>query len=197
MMQQRFKVLFIGATNVGKTSIINKFIRNEADGDVRNTIGIDFVPTTVMVDSVPIRMQIWDTAGQERYWSITKSYYRGAHGVFIVFDLTSQKSFAAVCRLMENIHEEMDTSAQKILVGNKSDMLSKEELAEAEALYAQKARELKICFVAVSAFNGHNIESIFVKMGRMLLSTQKSRDVASGVLDLKDNSKRPHLGRCC
>lgn len=190
-------MLFIGATNVGKTSIINKFMRDETDRDVRNTIGIDFVPTTVMVDNVPIRMQIWDTAGQERYWSITKSYYRGAHGVFIVFDLTSRKSFAAVCKLMEHILEEMDTSTQKILVGNKSDMFSREELTEMVALYVQKAKELKICFFAVSAFNGHNIEKIFVEMGRMLLNTQKSMDTTSGVLDLKDNSRRPHLGRCC
>ncbi|KAL0265750.1 UNVERIFIED_CONTAM: hypothetical protein PYX00_011465 [Menopon gallinae] len=173
-------------------------MKDDADGDVRNTIGIDFVPTTVMVDGVPIRMQIWDTAGQERYWSITKSYYRGAHGVFIVFDLTSKKSFAAVCKLMEHILAEVDTSTHKMLVGNKSDKFSREELAEAEALYAQKAKELKICFLAVSAFSGRNIENMFVAMGRMLLRSQKDREATGGVLDLQHGSGRgPYLGRCC
>lgn len=190
---QRFKVLIIGETNVGKTSIVSRFVKGDATSSVNNTIGIDFVSTTITIDNAPIRMQIWDTAGQERYRSITKAYYRGAQGVFIVFDLSNQKSFSTVNKWIESLNAEADAATPKILVGNKSDKFGKSELVEAENLYRTKARELNISFIPVSAYNGFNIDKIFFEMGRMLTDSQGITD-SRDTLSFKTGSRNK---RCC
>lgn len=191
--QQRFKVLIVGETNVGKTSIVSRFIKGEVSESMNNTIGIDFVSTTIDVNDTSVRMQIWDTAGQERYRSITKAYYRGAQGVFIVFDLSNKKSFTTINKWIQSLDAETDMQTPKLLIGNKSDILDESELLEAQNLYSAKSKELGMPFIAVSAFSGLNIEKMFLEMGRMLLKLQKNKSKHEEMLSFKEGRKRA----CC
>ena len=101
------KILMIGDSNVGKTSILKRFV----DGRAYNmedihiaTIGVDFKIRTIIVDGKAIKLQIWDTAGQERFRTITSSYYRGAHGIIVVYDVTDQESFNNVKQWLQVTH---------------------------------------------------------------------------------------------
>ena len=86
--QYIFKLILIGDSNTGKTSLINRYVHNTFDKKHMCTIGVDFMMKRLIVNNQPIKLQIWDTAGMERYKQITSSYYRGANGAVVVFDLS-------------------------------------------------------------------------------------------------------------
>ena len=88
-----FKIILVGDTSVGKTNIINKYIKNEFREDFYATIGVEFSHKKFVVENRKIKAQIWDTAGQERYKAITRAYYKGAKGAFIVYDITRKETF--------------------------------------------------------------------------------------------------------
>ena len=88
-----FKVLLIGNSSVGKSSLLLRFVDNAWSDLFVPTIGVDFKIKTMTIDSKNVKLQIWDTAGQERFKNITASYYRGAHGILVVYDITDMESF--------------------------------------------------------------------------------------------------------
>ena len=89
-----FKILIIGDSGVGKSCLLLRFGNNRFEQSFLPTIGIDFNIKTLEMDNKIIKMQIWDTAGQERFQTITRSYYRGSHGIIVVYDVTDADSFA-------------------------------------------------------------------------------------------------------
>ncbi|VEN35835.1 unnamed protein product, partial [Callosobruchus maculatus] len=86
------KVIILGDVFVGKTSVVNRYCKKIFETNYKSTIGVDFEVETYEIMGVPFTLQIWDTAGQERFKSIAQSYYRGAHVVLLVFDLTNSES---------------------------------------------------------------------------------------------------------
>ena len=116
-----FKLLLIGDSDVGKTSIL--FGPESALGP--RTIGIDFKIKTIELHGKKIKLQIWDTAGQERFISITTSYYRGAMGIMLVYDVTNSKSFDNIAKWLRNIQEHSNPDVEKMILGNKCDMEDK------------------------------------------------------------------------
>merc|ERR1712038_2057685 len=107
---------------VGKSVLMYRFVDNTYDTSLTTTIGIDFKIKTIDLDGKRIKLQIWDTAGQERYKNLTQNYYRGAHGVMLVYDVTDEQSFEDVKTWIRSIDQNCDTSVQKILLGNKCDL---------------------------------------------------------------------------
>nr|CAD7393725.1 unnamed protein product [Timema cristinae] len=103
-----FKLLIIGDSGVGKSSLLLRFADNTFSGSYITTIGVDFKIRTVDVDGERVKLQIWDTAGQERFRTITSTYYRGTHGVIVVYDVTSGDSFANVKRWLHEIEQNCD-----------------------------------------------------------------------------------------
>ena len=93
-----FKLLIIGDSGVGKSSLLVRFADNTFSGNYITTIGVDFKIRTINVNGERVKLQIWDTAGQERFRTITSTYYRGTHGVIVVYDVTSGESFVNVKR---------------------------------------------------------------------------------------------------
>ena len=91
-----FKLIIVGDTNVGKTNIMSKYIKDQFNITSKSTIGVEFGTKILEIDNKKVKAQIWDTAGQERYKSITSAYYKGAKGAFIVYDITNKSTFESV-----------------------------------------------------------------------------------------------------
>lgn len=118
-----FKLLIIGDAGVGKSSLLVRFADNLFTSAYINTIGVDFKIRTVEYEGKRIKLQIWDTAGQERFRTITATYYRGTHGVIVVYDVTDRESYENVQRWMTEIDKNCE-NVSRVLVGNKIDMVN-------------------------------------------------------------------------
>jgi Ras-related protein Rab-1A len=134
------------------------------DDNYLSTIGVDFKVSTIEIDDKLVKMQIWDTAGQERFRSIVNNYYRGAHGVFIVYDVTNRKSFldASNVWLTEVRRHTIDKFVYGVLIGNKSDLLKDRVVSFDEGQLL--ANEMGFSFLETSAKNGVYIKEAFHEM---------------------------------
>jgi len=162
-----FKLLLIGDSGVGKTCVLFRFSDDSFHSSFISTIGIDFKIKTIEVDGKKIKLQIWDTAGQERFHTITTSYYRGATGIMLVYDVTQARSFENINKWLRNIDDHASNDVVKMLIGNKCDMEDKRCIARArgEAL----AREHGIPFFETSAKTNTNVEKAFFEITRAIL----------------------------
>jgi Ras-related protein Rab-8A len=121
-MDMQIKMLMIGDSGVGKTCLLLRYANDSFSPSFITTIGIDFKIKNIQVDGKKIKLQIWDTAGQERFRTITTSYFRGAQGVVLVYDVTDRKTFISIRNWMAQIQLHADANINRILIGNKCDM---------------------------------------------------------------------------
>mmetsp|Transcript_64034 Transcript_64034/g.133511 ORF Transcript_64034/g.133511 Transcript_64034/m.133511 type:complete len:202 (+) Transcript_64034:109-714(+) len=157
-----FKLLLIGDSGVGKSCLLLRFADDTYTESYISTIGVDFKIRTLELDGKTIKLQIWDTAGQERFRTITSSYYRGAHGIIVVYDVTDQESFNNVKQWMNEIDRYASDKVNKMLVGNKCDLTSK-KVVDYDAA-KEFADQLGIPFLETSAKNSTNVEQAFITM---------------------------------
>ena len=157
-----FKILLIGDSGVGKTCLMFRFSDQKFQESYISTIGVDFKMKTLEVDGKKIRLQIWDTAGQERFRTITSSYYRGAHGIIVVYDTTDSETFEHVKTWLHEIDRYASENVNKLLVGNKSDLTSKRQVETESA--KEFAESVNIPFLETSAKNATNVEDAFMTM---------------------------------
>ena len=128
------KILLIGDSGVGKSSIVLRFTENTYNESYISTIGVDFKVKKLIIDNNVVKIQLWDTAGQERFKTITFSYYRGSHAVIIVFDITSRESFMNIEAWLEEIYKFCDKKKIKIIIiGNKKDLENTRKVSYDEA----------------------------------------------------------------
>ena len=120
-----FKLLLIGNSSVGKSSLLFRFVENVWDDSFVPTIGVDFKLKTLEVNGKKVKLQIWDTAGQERFKNITASYYRGGNGVLVVYDITERESFDNLTSWLIEIEKNANKNVYKLLIGNKCDLEDK------------------------------------------------------------------------
>ena len=167
-----FKIVLLGDSNVGKSNILSKYLHNEFNQDSKSTVGVEFCSKTFEIDEkTTIKAQIWDTAGQERYRSITNSYYKGAKGAFIVYDITKKSSFENVDSWLNDLKLNNNENINIILIGNKSDLEEKREISV--EIGEKKAINNKIGFIETSAKNGNNIEKVFDEMIKNIYEKNK------------------------
>lgn len=114
-----YKIIIIGDSNVGKSSLVLRYCDNKFIQNFISTIGIDFKIKTIEIDGMKIKVQIWDTAGQERFRSISKAYYRGSHGIILVYDVTDKQSFNNLKIWINQLNDMKEKPC--VVVGNKVD----------------------------------------------------------------------------
>jgi len=157
--EQLYKIIIIGDSGVGKSNILGRYLHNEFHHDTKSTVGVEFGSKKIQIENISIKLQIWDTAGQERYRSITSSYYKGARGCFIVYDITSRTSFEDIIKWYEEIKRSGDKGVSIMLVGNKCDLESSREISI--EMGRNKAKEMNCSFFETSALNNTMIEEAF------------------------------------
>merc|ERR1739848_825252 len=157
-----FKLVLIGDSGVGKSCLLLRFADDTYTESHISTIGVDFKIRTIQLDGKTIKLQIWDTAGQERFRTITSSYYRGAHGIIVVYDTTDLESFNNVKQWLHEIDRYASENVNKLLVGNKSDLTSKREVSFDQG--KEFADSLGIEFLETSAKTSTNVEQAFLTM---------------------------------
>ncbi|KAM3144325.1 hypothetical protein pb186bvf_003489 [Paramecium bursaria] len=153
---QSFKMVFIGTSSAGKTSIIQRYLGNEFAMKTMCTVGVGCESKIINFNDKTVKIQIWDTAGQERFKSLTKNYYRGCDAVIAVFDVSNDKTFEQVEQWFRDYEEAADKQAVRCLIGNKID--KHRTIQENEArLYAESKGAL---YFEMSAKENVNIECL-------------------------------------
>jgi small GTP-binding protein len=195
----------LGDSGVGKSCIILRYIENNFSTNLMNSIGVDFKLKNIELDNKKIKLQIWDTAGQERFRTITTSYYKGAHAILIVFDITDRESFEHVRNWMADIDKFAKEGVLRILVGNKCDLENSRQVRKEEG--NEIANKYGIKYIETSAKDTINIEDLFISTAKHLLSKQANNPVGgkgsqSGKtgIDLMNNNDQENSqngGVCC
>ena len=185
-----FKLLLIGDSGVGKSSVLLRFSDNTFSESCISSIGVDFKIKTIEIGGKSIKLQIWDTEPQERTCTITSSYYRGAHGVIIVYDVTNLTSFRNVKQWLQDINRYAREGVTKLLVGNKCDLIIEKTV---DYIIAKEfAETCGISFLESSAKDSTNIEDIFIKI---------SDDIQNGVSAVLNKGEQseivPKQTTCC
>jgi len=156
----QIKLLMIGDSGVGKTCLLLRYANDSFSPTFITTIGIDFKIKNIVLDSKRIKLQIWDTAGQERFRTITTSYFRGAQGILLVYDVTDRTTFTSIRNWVAQIQMHADVNVNKILIGNKCDMQDQRVVSYEEG--EQLAKEYNIHFFETSAKQDQNVEKAFI-----------------------------------
>jgi Ras-related protein Rab-1A len=194
-----FKLLLIGDSGVGKSCLLLRFADDTYTESYISTIGVDFKIRTIDLDAKTIKLQIWDTAGQERFRTITSSYYRGAHGIIVVYDTTDLESFNNVKQWLHEIDRYASENVNKLLVGNKADLTTKRAVSFEQA--KEFADSLGIEFIETSAKSSTNVEKAFMMMASQIKQKYKTTSGSvsgsgSGV-NLQGQSVGGSSGGCC
>jgi len=175
-----FKLLLIGDSGVGKSCLLLRFADQSYTESYISTIGVDFKIRTIELDGKTIKLQIWDTAGQERFRTITSSYYRGAHGIIVVYDVCEIESFNNVKTWLAEIDRYACENVNKLLVGNKCDQTSRRQVDYETG--KQFAERVGIPFIETSAKTATNVDRAFTAM---------AADIKATVSQMNPNSDRP------
>lgn len=194
-----FKLLLIGDSGVGKSCLLLRFADDTYTESYISTIGVDFKIRTIELDGKTIKLQIWDTAGQERFRTITSSYYRGAHGIIVVYDVTDQESFNNIKQWLQEIDRYASENVNKLLVGNKCDLTTKKVVDYTTA--KEYADQLGIPFLETSAKNATNVEQAFMTMAAEIKNRMGPVSTAAdNKQNVKINASTPVKqggGGCC
>ena len=161
-----FKILIIGDSGVGKSSILSRFADQHYSSEYISTIGVDFRIQTLEIDGKIIKLQIWDTAGQQRFRTITNSYYRGAHGALVVYDVTDRQSFNHLPNWLKEIDKSGQQSIPILIIGTKTDLTNKRVISKEEG--QQFAQHYQLKLIETSAKDNQNIEECFRQLAQQI-----------------------------
>ncbi|SCV04230.1 LAMI_0H14444g1_1 [Lachancea mirantina] len=181
----QFKLVLLGDSSVGKSSIVHRFVKDSFDEFRESTIGAAFLSQTIKLENEPdvtIKFEIWDTAGQERYKSLAPMYYRNANAALVVYDVTQADSLAKARSWVEELKSKVsDKDLVICLVGNKVDLC--EDGSEPKAVEKEDAEsyaaEHGLLFHEVSAKSGSGVSAVFQQIGSKLYAQKKDSLAAS------------------
>jgi len=162
-----FKILLLGSQGVGKSSLLCRFADNEFLDSYRTTVGVDFKIRTIEIEDKTIKLQLWDTAGQERFKTVTNTYFRGAHGVILVYDITDSKTFTQVNDWLKEVKDHAPPNAVLMVVGNKCDLENRAVSTRQGKEFAQSKDAL---FLETSAKEDTNVTKAFLSLAETIKS---------------------------
>ena len=168
------KLLLLGDSSVGKTSILVKYINNKFDESSISTVGVDYMDKIIDYNKYKIKLQIWDTSGEEKFRTITKNFYRNADGLLVVFDLTRKETYDHV-RGWINEAKENNDKIKTILIGNKLDL--QDERKVENAVPKQYAEKNSLKYLETSAKDGINISESFEAMINLLFDGKSEEEI--------------------
>jgi len=182
-----FKYIIIGDTGVGKSCLLLQFTDKRFQPVHDLTIGVEFGARMIHVDQQQVKLQIWDTAGQESFRSITRSYYRGAAGALLVYDITRRETFTHLSRWLEEARQNGNPHMVIMLIGNKSDLEHRRQVTveEGEAF----AEEHGLIFLETSAKTAANVEEAFVNTARKIYE-----NIQNGLSDVNNEAHGIKVG---
>ena len=169
------KIILLGDSAVGKTSIIGRYVNNSFDDTYKCTIQVEKTVKVLNEDeNTSIRLNIWDTVGQEKYKALTRQYYHDSDGAFIVFDLTSRESFDNIKNWINDLKSYGSEDTNIIILGNKSDEKNKREISEEEI---KDQLNNDYIYLDVSAKTGNNISLAFDKLKKLIMEYLKIKEM--------------------
>lgn len=195
-----FKLLLIGDSGVGKSSLLLRFTSDSFD-DLSPTIGVDFKLKLMTIGGKRLKLTIWDTAGQERFRTLTSSYYRGAQGIIFVYDVTRRETFTNLSEIWAKEVDLYSTNQDciKMLVGNKVDRENERVVTKQEGIAL--ARQLGCLFLECSAKTHVNVENCFEELVLKILDTpsllQDSASAAKKNIFKQNQENDTNSGGCC
>lgn len=172
-----FKILLVGESGIGKSCLLLRFADDAFTDAFISTIGVDFKIKTVDINSKCVKLQIWDTAGQERFRTITTTYYRGAHGVILCYDITDKTSFSKLPNWLSEIHKFAKEDVVVLLVGTKSDLAAKREVSTQEG--QDFARSHGMSFLETSAKTNVGVSGAFMELATTAVNKQLKAPLSS------------------
>ncbi|KAI8869572.1 ras-related protein rab-2-like protein [Ramicandelaber brevisporus] len=182
-----FKYIIIGDSGVGKSCLLLAFTDGRFQHAHDLTIGVEFGSRLLDVDDKVVKISAWDTAGQESFRSITRSYYRGAAGALLVYDITRRETFDHLAMWLDDARRHSNTNTTITLVGSKSDLEAKRTITREEG--ETFARENGLLFIETSAKTGANVEEAFAMTARDIY-----QKIQQGVFDVANESSGIKLG---
>ncbi|XP_027726423.1 ras-related protein Rab-5C [Vombatus ursinus] len=193
----QFKLVLLGESAVGKSSLVLRFVKGQFHEYQESTIGAAFLTQTVCLDDTTVKFEIWDTAGQERYHSLAPMYYRGAQAAIVVYDITNTDTFARAKNWVKELQRQASPNIVIALAGNKADLASKRavDFQEAQAY----ADDNSLLFMETSAKTAMNVNEIFMAIAKKLPKNEPQN--APGApgrrgVDLQENSPTSR-SQCC
>ncbi|XP_066500560.1 RAB5A, member RAS oncogene family, b [Hoplias malabaricus] len=194
----QFKLVLLGESAVGKSSLVIRFVKGQFHEFQESTIGAAFLTQTVCLDDTTVKFEIWDTAGQERYHSLAPMYYRGAQAAIVVYDITNKESFARAKNWVKELQRQASPNIVIALAGNKLDLEKNRDLDYQEA--KSYAEDNSLLFMETSAKTSTNVKEIFMAIAKKL---PKNETQPAGALTGRSQnvdlsaSAQPTKGPCC
>jgi Ras-related protein Rab-1A len=185
-----FKLILIGNSSVGKSSLLVRFVEDIWEENFVPTIGVDFKLKTLDVDGKKVKLQIWDTAGQERFKNITASYYRGGNGVLVVYDITDRESFVNLNSWLIEIEKNANKNVFKLLIGNKNDLESERKVTFDEGKEFADSNGMK--FIETSAKTANKVNEAFELLTKEIIKSSLNKDK---VIVNKGNERKIELNK--
>ena len=195
-----FRYIIVGDMAVGKSCILLQFTDNKFRHQHELTIGVEFGAKTITLNNKTINIQIWDTAGQEAFQAITRTYYKGAVGALLVYDITRKDTFTHVTKWLEEVKMNSSRSICIILIGNKKDLEEKRQVSYEEG--ENFAKENGLMFLETSAKTAYNVVEAFNLSAQAILNNVEKNgvDPTSGKTAVKlgpEAGNAKQSGGCC
>jgi small GTP-binding protein len=199
--QSTFKIVALGSSGVGKSSIIQRLVSGSFNESRSITCGADFFTHPINTGGDTFKLQIWDTAGQERFRAISKAYFRCAAGAILVFDITDHKSFEDLQGWLNDLQRLALPNAYVLLVANKCDLDSARQVGASEIKVFSEMHQLNT--IETSALSGLNIETAFTRLTSEIVTRIRSGELqaltisASGSIESISGGQTDTKGSCC
>ena len=168
------KVVLVGESGVGKTSIVSRFTKDTFNEDEISSSSAQFISKTIKINEQSIKFDIWDTAGQEKFRALAKIFYKDAKVIILVYDIVNKESFESLKKYWYKESSENSTADIFFVVGNKSDLYENEQVSDKEG--KKFAKEINAIFKLTSALSNNGIDRLFEAIGKKILNPNFNED---------------------